>query len=276
MRIDAHQHFWKYNPVEYNWIGADMQVLKRDFMPADLKIELESCGFSGSIAVQARQSIEETIWLLDLADKHDFIKGVVGWVDLCSNNLLNQLEIIGRSSKLVGVRHVIQDEPDENFMLRKDFLSGIAMLEQFGLTYDLLIFPRHLSVADKLVKMFPKQKFVLDHIAKPDIKHSNINQWQKDIQRLAENRNVYCKLSGMVTEADLYNWKPIDFIPYLNAIFEAFGHERLMIGSDWPVCTLSGNYIKVVDIVTNYIKSFPKVIQESILGENCITFYGLK
>lgn len=273
MFIDAHQHFWKYNPVEYGWIGPEMHELKRDFLPEDLLKELTGIGFSGSIAVQARQKFEETLWLLDLAGKHNFIKGVVGWVDLCSEDIMHQLEVASKSKKFVGVRHVLQDEPDENFMLRKEFLTGISNLEKYGLTYDLLIFPKHLNAANKLVKMFPKQQFVIDHIAKPDIKNARLKQWYKDILKISENKNVYCKISGMVTETDTIRWKPSDFTPYLYAVFEAFGPERLMIGSDWPVCTVAGKYSRVMSIVTDYIEPFKEETRNKILGENCSRFY---
>lgn len=276
MKIDAHQHFWVYSSSEYGWIDDQMTVLKRDYLPADLKTELESSGFSGTVAVQARQSVEETKWLLQLASQYDFIKGVVGWFDLCSKSeLKKQLDEFCKSEKLVGVRHVVHDEPDDNFMLHDEFLKGISLLKEYNLTYDLLLFPRHLPVAQIVVPMFPEQKFVLDHISKPLIKDHLINPWKEDIFRLAKNENVWCKLSGMVTEADLKNWKSDDFSPYLDIVFEAFGPDRLMTGSDWPVCLLAGEYKDVMGIVEEYISGMPAIIQQKILGMNCIDFYGL-
>jgi len=276
MKIDAHQHFWIYNSTEYSWINDSMNVLKRNFLPQDLLIEINNASFDGTVAVQARQTINETKWLLKLADEYDFIKGVVGWVDLCSaDELKKQLDGFCKSPKFVGVRHVVQDEPDLNFMLRDEFLNGLSILKDYNLTYDLLLFPKHLQVANKVVKMFPEQKFVLDHIAKPFIKNKVIDPWHEDILKLAENKNVGCKLSGMVTEADWQNWSASDFYPYLNIIFEAFGTDRLMIGSDWPVCTLAGNYSAILNIVIDYLNDFNAIDKEKILGSNALNFYNL-
>jgi len=276
MKIDAHQHFWIYNSTEYGWIDESMKVLKRDYLPGDLKPELVNARFSGTVAVQARQSDEETRWLLQLAGQFDFIKGVVGWVDLCSeSNLKRQLDEFCKSKKLVGVRHVVHDEPEDNFMLRDDFLKGISLLKEYNLTYDLLLFPKHLPAAQIVVSMFPEQKFVLDHISKPLIKDHIISPWKEDIFRLAKNENVWCKLSGMVTESDWKNPKTDDLNPYLNVVFEAFGTDRLMTGSDWPVCRLAGGYEYVMGIVEGYISEMSADIQQKILGINCIDFYGL-
>ena len=276
MKIDAHQHFWLYDRKDYGWIDDRMQVLKRNYLPGDLQPELSKTGFSGSVVVQARQTLEETRWLLQLAGQYDYIKGVVGWVDLCSDSKLKrQLDEFCRSKKFVGVRHVIQDEPEDNFMLRDDFLKGISLLKAYNLTYDLLLFPKHLSVAQVFVSMFPEQKFVLDHMAKPLIKKQIIHPWKEDIIRLAKHKNVWCKLSGMVTEADWKNQKPEDFNPYLDIVFEAFGINRMMIGSDWPVCRLSGEYAAVLGIVKGYISEMPAHIRQRILGMNCVDFYGL-
>jgi L-fuconolactonase len=273
MKLDSHQHFWRYNPIEFKWIGDNMKPLMKDFLPLDLKAELESVGFDGSIAVQARQSLEETIWLLELASKNEFIKGVVGWVDLCSKEVEIQLKRFASDDKFVGVRHVIHDEADDNFMNRQDFQNGISLLEKYKLTYDLLIFPKHLPLAAEFVQKFPNQKFVLDHIAKPNIKDKVCHPWGKNIKILAQQQNVSCKLSGMVTEADWKNWNFEDFRYYLDTVFEAFGEDRIMIGSDWPVCTTSSNYEKVLSIVFNFIKQFGPEIQNKILGENCYKFY---
>jgi len=274
MRIDAHQHFWMYSPAEYGWINDEMADLKRDFLPKDLKPLLVENGFQGSIAVQARQDLDETRWLLELADQNEFVKGVVGWVDLCSPDLPAELERFALSPKFVGVRHVLQDEPDDEFMLRPEFRRGIARLAEHGLTYDLLLYPRHLRVAVKLVRKFPEQRFVLDHIAKPGIAHGLMEPWELDIRELAMFDNVFCKLSGMVTEARWKQWKPQDFHPYLDVVFEAFGRSRLMIGSDWPVCTLSGSYEETVGIVTDYLKQSIPEETDDILGANCMRCYG--
>lgn len=275
MKIDSHHHFWKYNPVEYGWITDEMEILKSDYLPADLQKELFLLGFDGTIAVQARQSLEETEWLLNLAEQNSFIKGVVGWVDLCSQDVKNQLDRFSKSSKLVGVRHVIHDEPDDDFMLRKDFLNGIECLKSYGLTYDVLIFPRHLPNAIQLVSRFPDQVFILDHIAKPLIKNQILEPWKENIEIISRYKNVYCKLSGMVTEANVRNWKPNDFKPYFDTVFSAFGTDRLMIGSDWPVCLLAGKYSQVMQLVLDYIKSFSMDERNKILGENAIRAYKL-
>ncbi|MFC2138842.1 amidohydrolase family protein [Bacteroidota bacterium] len=276
MLIDAHQHFWKYNPLEYSWINDKMNVLKRDFLPDDLINELKQLNFNGSIAVQARQSLEETRWLLVLAGKYDFIKGVVGWVDLCSPEVEDQLIDFSRNKKLVGVRHVIHDEPDDKFMERSDFQLGISLLSKYDLTYDLLIFPKHLTLATELVTLFPNQKFVLDHIAKPLIKDQVFSPWDKDIIKLANLPNVYCKLSGLVTEADWKNWKQDDFNYYLDTVFNCFGEDRLMIGSDWPVCTIAGEYKEVMALVLNYIKQFSSEVQNKFFSKNCKRIYQIQ
>lgn len=277
MKIDSHQHFWKYNPTDYGWIDDRMKILKRDWLAGDLEPVLLEAGFAGSVAVQARQTPEETRWLLNLAEKHDFIKGVVGWVDLCSeDDLKRQLDEFCKSPKFVGVRHVVHDEPEDTFMLSDDFLKGISILKEYNLTYDLLLFPKHLPVAQIVVSMFPEQKFVVDHIAKPLIRDRVTDPWKDDIMMLSENKNVWCKLSGMVTEADWVNHTPGDFRPYLDVVFKAFGPGRLMIGSDWPVCLVSRKYREVINIVEDYISGMQNEVRQKILGLNCIDFYGLE
>jgi L-fuconolactonase len=276
MKIDSHQHFWRYNRADYGWISEEMKVLKQDYLPEELQLELASVGFDGSIAVQARQSLEETAWLLELASQNSYIKGVIGWVDLCASGVRSQLESFSKSPKLVGVRHVIHDEPDDNFMLRSDFLRGIACLRSFGLVYDILVFPRHLPNTLQLIQRFPEQTFVIDHIAKPLIRNEVMEPWKEDITRLAGYKNVYCKLSGMVTEADVNNWKPEDIRPYLDVVFSAFGPDRLLIGSDWPVCRLAGPYKEVMNVVQDYIKVYPEEEKTKILGGNAVNTYKLK
>jgi len=275
MKIDSHQHFWIYNPTQFDWISNEMEILKQNFLPDKFIPELSSIGFDGSISVQARQSLEETVWLLSLAEQYDFIKAVVGWVDLCSPDVEEELRQFSKNPKLVGVRHVIHDEEDDDFMLRKDFLRGISYLKQFELTYDILVFPRHLPNTIQLVSLFPEQVFILDHIAKPVIKHKEIAEWKMNIEKLSRHQNVFCKLSGMVTEADWNRWKPEDIIPYLDVVFAAFGTNRLMIGSDWPVCQVAGKYKQVMAGVLDYINSFPEAERNKILGQNAIRAYQL-
>ena len=276
MRLDSHQHFWKYHPAHQVWMTDAMAVLRRDYLPADLQPLLAASGFDGTIAVQARQMIEETEWLLALAEKNDFIKGVVGWVDLRSPQLREQLEKFARHPKLVGVRHVVHDEPDDNFMLLPEFRRGIGQLRAFGLTYDLLLFPKHLPVAVELAAEFPEQPFVLDHIAKPAIREGLISPWREDLQQLAAFPKVFCKLSGLVTEAKWKSWRPEDFYRYLDIVVTAFGPERVMIGSDWPVCTLSAEYAQTMNLVTDYLQKYPAPVREQILGSNSARFYNLK
>lgn len=275
IKIDSHQHFWQYNPAEHTWMTDQMPGLKKDFLPEDLAPLLEQIQFDGCISIQARQSITETNWLLHLADQFNFILGVVGWVDLCSSSIEETLTGYANRNKLVGVRHVVHDEPDVNFMLRPAFQNGIAALKEFNLTYDLLLFPKHLPVALQLVEQFPEQLFVVDHIAKPFIINNKISPWKEDLKELANHPNVFCKLSGMVTEAKWGDWHEDDFKQYLDIVTEAFGTGRIMIGSDWPVCTLSGSYAATMKIVTNYTKQFSVEIAESILGRNCIKFYNI-
>jgi len=276
MRIDAHQHFWEYNQMDYSWIDDSMHIIKKDFLPEHLILELTKEGFDGSIAVQARQTLQETTWLLDLSNDHDFIKGVVGWVDLKSRNVNSDLLHFSKHSKFIGVRHVVHDEDDDAFMLNKDFLKGISYLREFNLTYDFLLFPKHLPVAYQVAKMFPDQRFVLDHISKPLIKQQIFEPWEQDIKKLAGLPNVYCKLSGMVTEADWVNWQAKEIIPYLDVIMSAFGTDRVMIGSDWPVCLIAGSYLKVMSVVIEYINTFSTSEQNLILGNNCKRFYLLR
>jgi len=275
MLVDAHQHFWRYDPGEYGWINDSMPALRRDFLPADLKPELARNGFDGTIAVQARQSLEETRWLLELAGATPFILGVVGWVDLRSPQVRSQLQAFARNPKLVGIRHVVQDEPDDQFMLQPEFLRGVSVLEDFDLAYDILIYPRHLPVAAEFVRHFPKQRFVLDHLAKPPIKTGSIDSWARGIRELARFPNVFCKLSGLLTEADWQNWKPEQLSPYLDAVFESFGPARLMIGSDWPVCLLAAPYWRVIDVVKNYLAQHTPEARAAVMGGNAQQLWRL-
>jgi len=276
MRIDAHQHFWKYNSSEYSWISGQMKGLKRDFLPNDLLHELQGIGFEGSVAVQARQSLDETRWLLDIAGENEFVKGVVGWIDLCSEESENQLKDFVNNRKFAGVRHVLQDEPDDRFMLSEPFLKGISRIERYNLVYEILILPKHLPISEELVRRFPGQQFILDHIAKPLIKEGTITPWREDIQKLAKHPNVSCKMSGMVTEANWHSWKKEDFLPYLDVVMDAFGPSRLMIGSDWPVCTISSSYNVTMKLAIDYLSSLNQSDRDLILGLNAMRIYKLQ
>ena len=275
MRIDAHQHFWIYSPEEYGWIDDSMRAIRRNFLPEDLEPELHQNGFAGSVAVQARQTLEETRHLLSLADQNPKILGVVGWLDLRSRDVSADLRKVSINPKFVGVRHIVQSEPDERFLLREDFMRGIAALEEFDLAYDILIYTQHLPVAAEFVERFPRQRFVLDHMAKPRIKSGEIADWAEGIRRVAEFPNVFCKLSGLVTEADWQRWKPEHITPYLDIAFEAFGPERLMIGSDWPVCLVAASYTSAMKVVQSWLRKFSLEVQEAILGENARRFWKL-
>ena len=277
MKIDSHQHFWHFNTEDYGWMGDNMSAIKRDFLPADLLPELESIGFDGSVAVQARQSLEETNWLLELASKNPHIKGVVGWIDLQSADAEAQLREFAKHTKAVGVRHVIHDEPELDFMLRPAFIQGVKLLENYNLAYDILIFEKHLSNTLKFVSQFSeKQVFVVDHIAKPLIKNNILEPWAELITELAQHPNVYCKVSGMVTEADWSNWTPDQIHQYLDVVFAAFGADRIMIGSDWPVCLVAGKYSEVMNVVIDYISGLSAEDQAKVLGGNAVKAYKLK
>jgi len=276
MKIDAHQHFWIYDQKEYSWINDEMSILKRDFLPYDLKKEITSIGFDGSIAVQARQTIDETKWLIKLAGQNDIIKGVVGWLDIRSPKFKYQLEKYAKHTKLVGIRHVVQDEPDDRFMLRSEFIEGIRELENYSLVYEILILEKQLPAAAELVSRFPNHRFVLNHIGKPKISYTLLEPWKSLISELAEYPGVYCKISGMVTEVDWRNWQNEDFRPYLDTVFEAFGSKRILYGSDWPVCTVAASYKDVFNIVNDYIEQFSPDDKNKIMGENATRLYGLE
>jgi len=275
MRVDSHQHFWHYHPVRDAWITDEMAVLKRDFLPADFLPELRANGIDACVAVQADQSEEETRFLLDLAEKHREIAGVVGWVNLLDERVEERLEYFSHFRKLRGFRHIVQAEPDDRFLMRKEFLRGVGMLSRFGFTYDILIYARHLPVAAEFVQQFLSQKFVVDHMAKPQIKALELDDWSRGMRAIAKHPNVWCKVSGLVTEADWKRWTCDDFRPYLDVVFEAFGFDRLMFGSDWPVCLLGSNYRNVKAIVDDYTQSFSAIDKENIFGGNAIRFYGL-
>ena len=272
MKLDAHQHFWSYDAAQYPWILPG-SALHRDWLPDDLAPLLAAAGLEGCIAVQARQSVEESRWLLGLAERHPIIKGVVGWVDLRSAQVGDVLGELARHPRFVGVRHVVQDEPDDDFMLGADFLRGIGELRAHRLAYDILIFPRQLPAAIALARRFPEQPFVLDHIAKPAIKSGTLSPWREQIRELAQAPNVLCKISGMVTEADAQAWQTADFRPYLEVVCEAFGEDRLMFGSDWPVCLLAAEYAQVCALVHDCLAPLSAAAQAKIFGGNAARFY---
>lgn len=275
LRIDSHQHFWKYDPVRDAWINHEMRVIQRDFAPGDLKPILAENNFDGCVSVQADQSEDETHFLLRQAEKNPFIKGVVGWVNLLSPDVQNRLSFFSQFKKIKGFRHIVQGESDDKFMLRKDFQNGIRALKQFKFTYDILIYPKQLHAAVELVRQFPDQLFVIDHIAKPFIKEGRLDNWKNAMVTLAGHDNVYCKVSGMVTEADWKNWKEIDFIPYLDVVFDSFGTKRLMYGSDWPVCLVAASYKSQLSVVENYLASFSASERTDLMGGNAVRFYNL-
>jgi L-fuconolactonase len=275
MRIDSHQHFWRYDSERDSWITDEMAALKRDFLPDELLLQMHANGIDGCIAVQTDQSEAETHFLLSWAERYPEIKGVVGWVDLSSDDVEDRLAKFSQFPKLRGFRHIVQAEPDDRFLMRPDFLRGISYLSRYGLTYDILIYARHLGVAEEFVRQFPAQRFVIDHLAKPLIKSKEIDCWASDIRSLARHRNVHCKLSGMVTEADWKNWHETDLKPYLDIVFDTFGADRLMFGSDWPVCLLAASYVRVTEAIENYTRDFSASDKEKIFGLNAARFYGL-
>ena len=275
MRIDAHQHFWKYNEARDSWITDEMAVIQKNFLPEDLRPLLPLNDIHGTVIVQSDQSKEENIFQLANSLQHDFVKGVVGWIDLEADDLSDHLEYYQEFKKLKGFRHVLQGEKQRDFMLRPNFRRGIGKLRQFGYTYDILIYPDQLNHTLEFVKAFPDQPFVIDHLAKPDIKKKVVDEWKKGIDALSSFNNVYCKVSGMVTEASWKQWRYEDFTPYLDVVSNSFGAERLLFGSDWPVCLVAASYEQVIGIVERYFSTFTKNEQDLIFGKNAVTFYNL-
>lgn len=274
-RIDAHHHLWCYSTDEYAWIGPQMSALARDFLPDDLQRELLLSGIQGSVAVQARQTIAETHWLLGLAEDSRVIRGVVGWAPIASPEFPSILETLQPCKKLKGLRHVIQDEPDGDFILRPDFNAGIALLQQYSLVYDILIFEHHLPAAISFVDRHPKQVFVLDHVGKPRIKDRQHEPWRSNLRELARRENVFCKLSGLVTEADWTNWRPADLQPYLDVALQAFGPQRLMAGSDWPVCLLASSHERWFSTLQDFLQPLSLPEKQMILGGVASQVYSL-
>jgi L-fuconolactonase len=275
MRIDAHQHFWNYRAAEFGWIDESRSVIRRDFAPAELQAELARAGVDGSVSVQARQSLEETRWLLTLADRHDFIRGVVGWVPLASPTAREELAALAGHPRLVAVRHVLQDEPDPEHMLRPDFNAGLELLAGLGLAYDILIFERQLPQAIRMVDAHPGQVFVLDHAGKPLVREGALSPWRENLQALARRENVYCKLSGLVTEADFRAWTPGGLRPYLETALAAFGPRRIMFGSDWPACLAACAYARWLGVVEDFLAPLSASEREWIMGRTAEKAYRL-
>ncbi len=275
IRIDAHQHFWKYHPARHTWMSDEMEVLKTDLMPPDLLPHLQNCSLDGCVAVQADQSEDENSFLLGLAEKYNFIRGVVGWVDLQAENVEERLAYYQQFPKMKGFRHVLQDETQRDFMLRPAFMRGISFLEKYNYTYDILIFTDQLPYALDFVQQFPTQRFVIDHIAKPNIKAQIMGEWQNYMTKIAASNNVYCKISGLVTEADWKNWKKEDFKAYLDVVVDCFGTDRIMYGSDWGVCQLAATYEAQFEIVNDYFSSFSASAKDQFFGGNAVKFYRL-
>jgi L-fuconolactonase len=274
-RIDAHQHFWKFDPLRDSWITEEMSGIRKDFLPVDLQPLLKETGFDGCVLVQTEQSEAHNEFLLEQADENNFIKGVVGWVDFQNENISERLSYYKQFDIVKGFRHVLQAEADRAFMLKKEFMRGIFALSSFDFTYDILIYADQLKYLPEFVAAFPDQKFVIDHLGKPTIKKQDREDWTKDIMAVAAYENVHCKISGMVTEADWENWRPVDFTPYVDVVCEAFGPDRIMFGSDWPVCLVAASYHQTLNIVSEYFSTYTRQEQDKFFGGNAIQFYNL-
>ena len=274
MRVDTHVHFWHYDAVRDAWINDDMETLKQDYLPQHLAASLKRNGFDACVAVQASQAELETHFLVELTKTNDIIKGVVGWIDLQNENIEERLQYFSQYPIIKGWRHVVQGEPDD-FLLRKNFQRGVRALQPYGYTYDILIYHHQLPPALEFIAAFPEQKFVIDHCAKPDIAHKKIDEWKVLMREMAQHPNVYCKISGLFTEAKWRHWSPAEFYPYLDVVFEAFGTDRIMFGSDWPVILVSGLYVQWKSLVEKYMENMNSEEKEKVLGENATRFYGL-
>ncbi len=275
MRVDSHQHFWVYKPADYPWIGAGMDRLRRDFLPLHFGPELEAAGFQRAVSVQASQTLRETEWLLELSSKHEFVAGVVGWVPLAWPRVGDELDRLAANPRLKGIRHILHDEADDNYMLAKDFNRGVALLEEYRLVYDILIFERHLGAAVRFVDGHPNQVFVLDHLGKPRIREGEFSEWASGLRDLASRRNVYCKLSGLVTEASWEDWTEADLWPCFETALEVFGPDRLLFGSDWPVCLLAGEYGDWFETAKRMVGKLSLAEQERIFGLTAAAVYRL-
>jgi L-fuconolactonase len=276
LKIDSHQHYWIYDPVKDAWIDGTMPMLQRDFLPEEVYPQMQQAGIDGCVAVQADQSETETMYLLHHADKYDFIKGVVGWIDFKRKDIKDRLWHFSRFKKLKGFRHIVQAEKNDRFILDDDFCRGIGCLEEFNFTYDILIYPKHINYAHSFVEKFPNQRFIIDHLAKPYIKEKVFKPWEDDLSRFKKNTNVYCKLAGLATLADWNNWKAADFSYYVNKVLEIFTPDRVIFGTDWPVCLTGSTYQQTIDItyaVTDHLTESEKA---KVWGGNCIKFYNLE
>jgi L-fuconolactonase len=276
MIIDSHQHFWKYNPSRHNWINDNMSVIRKDFMPSDLKTIYVENNIDGCIAIQVDQTINETNFLLNLAKENTFIKGVVGWIELRAPNINEVLNHYSNFEQIKGFRHLVQGENDNKFLLRSEFLRGISYLEKYNYVYDILIFPNQLEMALEFVKKFPNNKFVIDHIAKPNIKDNLYREWAKLMSKISNYENVFCKMSGMITEADYKLWTPDQITPYMDLVLKSFGSKRILFGSDWPVCLVAGSYKKVKELVVNFIEKLSENEKANVMGKNAINLYNIK
>ncbi len=275
MRLDAHQHFWNYDPITFDWIDDSMTTIRNDYLPDDLLIHLQKNQLDGCITIQCNHSESETDQLLKYAEQNIFVKGVVGWTDLKADDLEDKLVQISKNPFYKGVRHVVQGE-GEGFLLDQKFIEGVRLLKKYNLTYDILVYQNQLKEVLEFVKQCPDQPFVIDHLAKPKIKDGEISAWQKDIQEVAKFDNVHCKISGMVTEANWELWKPEDLYPYIDVVIDAFGVDRVMYGSDWPVCQVAASYDQVIDVVENYTSDFSDEEKSKIFGVNAESFYNIE
>ncbi len=275
LKIDAHQHFWRYSASEFGWIGEHRSQLKRDYLPEELRATISRSGVEGTIAVEARQSEEETEWLLDLADRWSFVRGVVGWLPIAADDFGERLERVAGRPKLRALRHVVQDESDEEFLLRPEFNRGIDKLLARGLAYDILVYERQLPQVVGFVDLHPYQTFILDHCGKPRVGDREMEPWRTRMQELAERINVYCKISGIVTEAQPGQWKPEDIVPYIEAVIDLFGPERVMFGSDWPVCLTETDYRGWLSLCAGYIESYSQSEQRRFWADTAREAYRL-
>ena len=274
--IDAHQHFWELGRFNYDWLNADpLEPIRRTYLPADLKMHLDATGVDQSIFVQTQHNVEENRWVLQFCEDNDFLAGMVGWVDLASSDCEAQVEEFNANPYFVGVRHVTHDEPDDDFIIRDDVINGLRVLEKHSVPFDLLFFVKHLKHAQTLAKALPNLPMVIDHLAKPEIKDGRLDNWEDNFRAAAKFPNVYCKISGMVTEADWQNWKPADLKPYVEIALEVFGPDRCMYGSDWPVCELAGTYEQVIGAAREVLSSLSETEQAQVFGGTAKKFYGL-
>ncbi|MDD2437091.1 MAG: amidohydrolase family protein [Massilibacteroides sp.] len=275
MIIDTHHHLWNYDPIEFDWIDEDMISISKSFLPADLQSTLDGTGVTGVISVQARQKIEETEWLLSLTAENEWMKGIVGWLPLAAENISELLQKYSTNKWMKGLRHVVQAEPDPEFILGKAFNRGVSLLKNYNLVYDVLIFQHQLPATIRFVDLHPDQLFVLDHIGKPRIKTHELEPWASNLKMLAERENVYCKISGMVTEAEYKKWSPTQLKPYFDIVLEAFSPSRLLFGSDWPVCLVATTYADWVQLVKQFLSDLSIHEQEQILYKNAMTTYRI-